>query len=181
MRFPSHFNDLKADLGTSFFICLNPVHWQIRKNSVNCLSMKALLLILLLSFGSQAQTFYCVLKTKADRQQLAPTLVQPRPISDGILTQYLVQTHNLATILGFEADRIDTKKPYRLDLVASQGGRTEYIRLSLTKGHGLAVIISDEYAGQRAKYEFIEAKSSPATISVTHRNGWSTEIGCLPN
>lgn len=143
--------------------------------------MKALLLILLLSLASQAQTFFCVLKTKADRQQLAPTLVQPRPRSDGILTQYLVQSYSLTTILGFEIDRLDTKRAYRLDLVATQAGRTEYIRLSLTKGHGLAVTISDEYVGHSSKYEFIEAKSSPAIISVTHRNGWSTEIGCLPN
>ncbi|MBL7557801.1 MAG: hypothetical protein JNM24_18370 [Bdellovibrionaceae bacterium] len=143
--------------------------------------MKALLLILLLSFGSQAQTFYCVLKTKADRQQLAPTLVQPRPISDGVLTQYLVQSHGLVTILGFEVDRLDSKKPYRLDLLASQGGRSESIRLYLTKGYGLTVTITDPYSAQSSKYEFIEAKSSPATISVTHGNGWNTEIGCLPN
>ncbi len=167
--------------GTLFFICLNPVHWQEDEKSIDWSSMKALLLILVLSLGSQAQTFYCVLKTKADRQQLAPTLVHPRPISDGILTHYLVQSYGLATILGFEADHLDSKKPYRLDLAASQGGRTEYIRLSLTKGHGLAVTISDEYTGQRSKYEFIEDKSSPSTISVTHRNGWTTEIGCLPN
>jgi len=71
------------------------------------------------------------------------------------LTQYLVQPYSLSTILRFETDRLDSKKPYRLDLVASQGGRSEYIRLSLTKGHGLAVMISDEYTGQRSMYEFI--------------------------
>lgn len=143
--------------------------------------MKTLLLILLLSLGSQAQSFYCVLKTKADRQQLAPTLVQSRPLADGILTHYLVQPHGQATILGVESSRLDLNKPYTLDFKAVQGGRVEYIRLRFTRGNGLVTVVSDEYTGQRIKYEFIEAKATPTSISITHRNGWSTEVGCLPN
>jgi hypothetical protein len=141
-----------------------------------------LLFSLLLSLSSQAQSFYCVLKTKAEGHLIAPTLVtKGSAVSNGALSQYLVQTHSPATILGLEARRLDYKKAYSLDFKAELAGYVQAFRVNFTKSTGLVVTVTSESGRVDTRYEFFEAKSSPSTISIVHRNGWTTEIACMPN
>lgn len=141
-----------------------------------------LLFCLLLSLNSLAQSFYCVLKTKAHGHLIAPTLVSKGAVvSNGALSQYLVQTHSPATILGLETQRLDYKKAYSLDFKADLRGYVQFFRVNFTKSIGLVVTVPTESDRLDTRYEFIEAKSSPSTISITHRNGWTTEIACMPN
>lgn len=148
--------------------------------------MKTPITILLLSFivslSSLGQSFYCVLKTKADGHLIAPTLVSKGPVvSNGALSQYLVQTHSPATILGLESRRLDYKKAYSLDFRSDSGSYVQFFRVNFTKSIGLVVTVTSESNRLDTRYEFIEEKSNPSTISITHRNGWTTEIGCMPN
>ncbi|OYZ24606.1 MAG: hypothetical protein B7Y39_00040 [Bdellovibrio sp. 28-41-41] len=141
-----------------------------------------LLFCLQLSLSSLAQSFYCVLKTKAQGHLIAPTLVSKGAvISNGALSQYLVQTHSPATILGLEANRLDYKKAYSLDFKSDLRGYVQFFRVNFTKSTGLVVTTPSEGDRFENRYEFIEAKSNPSTISISHRNGWTTEIACMPN
>tara|TARA_B110001454_G_scaffold219198_1_gene251514 strand:+ start:83025 stop:83471 length:447 start_codon:yes stop_codon:yes gene_type:complete len=148
--------------------------------------MKALTIIFLFSFAfsvfAQAQSYYCVLKTKAAGQILAPTLVsRGSSVSNGALSQYLIQTHSPGTLIGLEAQRLDFRKPYLLDFKANLRGQVQVFRIGFTKSLGLVVTAVPDSDRFETRYEFIEAKSNPSTISISHRNGWSTEIACLPN
>ena len=129
-----------------------------------------------------AQSFYCVLKTKAEGHLIAPTLVtKGAALSNGALSQYLVQTYGPATILGLETHRLDYKKAYSLDFKADLRGAVQFFRVNFTKSTGLVVTVASESDRLDTRYEFIEAKSNPSTISIAHRNGWTTEIACMPN
>lgn len=143
--------------------------------------MKALILILAFSIGSQAQSVFCALKTKADGHTVAPSLIQTRLVSDGILTQYLEQFYSSTTILGFNTDRLDSRNPYVLNFRAQLGPKTQTFKIQFTKSFGLVVKATDEVTGFAVKYEFLEAKSNPTTLSIAHKNGWNSEISCMPN
>jgi len=145
-------------------------------------SVIILLVSILLSLSSPAQPFYCVLKTKGGGHLIAPTLVNKGAIvSNAALSQYLVQTHDPATILVLETRNLDYRKAYSLDFKFNSGGYVQFFRVNFTKSIGIVVTASSEFERFNSRYEFLEAKADPSIISVAHRNGWTTEIACMPN